>query len=266
MGTRTEHAPGAFSWVDLTTRDGAGAKDFYGGLFGWEFEDTELPGDGGVYTMCSVGGENVAAIAPTTEDFPPHWNSYVTVASSDDAAAKAKELGANVLQEPFDVMDAGRMAAFSDPTGAALCVWEPRDAIGAGRVNEPGCLTWNELHTPDPDKATEFYTGMFGWSSQEIDTGDGNPRYIVVRNSERSNGGVTEAQGGEPPSWIPYFVVESRDGTVDKAKELGGQEMFRMDLEQRAGASSREEQGAKIAILADPQGAPFAVFEGEVDD
>jgi uncharacterized protein len=153
MGTRTEHAPGTFSWVDLTTKDSDSAKAFYGALFGWEFEDNPIPEEagGGVYSMCKV-----AAISPTTHDFPPHWNSYVTVASADETAAKAKELGGTAIEEPFDVMEAGRMALLRDPTGAMLCVWEPRDAIGAGRVNDPGCLTWNELHTPDPTRRSSF--------------------------------------------------------------------------------------------------------------
>jgi predicted enzyme related to lactoylglutathione lyase len=255
MGTRTEHAPGTFSWADLTTSDSEGAKSFYGELFGWEFEDNEIPGDGGVYTMAKVGREHVAAIPPATEDFPPHWNSYVTVSSADETAAKAKELGANMIEEPFDVMEAGRMALFQDPTGAVLCVWEARDAIGAGRVNEPGCLTWNELHTPDPDKALEFYSGLFGWSSQEMDTGEGNSRYIVVRNGDRSNGGLMDAQQGEPPNWLPYFVVEKRDDAIAKVKELGGRDLFQMDMPQ-----------GKIAVFTDPQGAAFAVWEGDVDD
>jgi uncharacterized protein len=255
VATRTEYAPGLFSWVDLTTSDAAAAKEFYGGLFGWEFEDNEIPGDGGVYTMCKLGGEYVAAIPQSTDQAQPHWNSYVTVAGADETAAKARELGANVIEEPFDVMDAGRMAFFQDPTGAALCVWEPRDSIGAGRVNEPGCLTWNELHTPDPAKALEFYSGLFGWAGEEIDTGEGGPTYVVISNGDRSNGGVMDAQEGEPPNWLPYFVVESRDGAIARAKELGGQEVFRMDMEQ-----------GKIGIFADPQGAPFAVFEGQTDE
>jgi predicted enzyme related to lactoylglutathione lyase len=255
MGTRTEHAPGTFSWVDLTTSDGGGAKSFYGGLFGWEFEDNEIPGDGGVYTMCKVGGKNAAAISPAGDQGPPHWNNYVTVASADDIAAKAKDLGATAFAEPFDVMDAGRMAVLQDSTGAVFSVWEARDAIGAERLNEPGCLTWNELHTPDPAKAIEFYTSLFGWTSEEMDTGEGNPFYAVVRNGERSNGGVMDAQPGEPPNWLPYFVAERRDDAAERAKELGGQELFRMDMQQ-----------GKIAILTDPQGAPFAVFEGDTDD
>jgi uncharacterized protein len=254
MGTRTEHAPGTFSWVDLTTSDAAGAKDFYGGLFGWEFEDNEIPGDGGTYTMCKLGGE-VAAIAPATDQFPPHWNSYVTVESADDAAAKGQELGGSVAAEPFDVMEAGRMAVLQDPTGAALCVWEARDAIGASRVNDPGCLTWNELHTPDIGTALEFYRGLFGWGTEEVDT-QGGPKYMTIMLRDRMNGGVTNTQEGEPPNWLPYFTVESRDGAAEKAKELGAQELFRMDF----GPDRR------IAVFADPQGAAVAVFEGDVDD
>lgn len=253
MGTRTEHAPGTFSWVDLTTSDAAGAKEFYGGLLGWEFDDNEIPG-GGVYSMCRVGGESVAAISPTTDQFPPHWNNYVTVASADDAAARAKELGGNTIEEPFDVMEAGRMALLQDPTGAALCVWEPREAIGATRVNDPGCLTWNELHSPDPGRALEFYTGLFGWGAEEMD-GDGAPAYTIVKVGERTNGGVMSTQEGEPPNWLPYFTVESRDRVAERAAELGASELHRMDMEQ-----------GKIAVFADPQGAAFAVFEGEVDE
>src|SRR2546423_7497517 len=170
MGTRTEHAPGTFSWVDLTTSDAAAARRFYADLFGWELDDNEIPG-GGIYTMCKVDGEYVGAISPSTDQAPPRWNSYVTVASADESAAKAKEAGANLIEEPFDVMQAGRMALLQDPTGAALCVWEPREAIGAGRVNEPGCLTWNELHTPDIDAAASFYRELFGWTTDAMDTG-----------------------------------------------------------------------------------------------
>lgn len=257
MGTRTEYAPGTFSWVDLTTSDSAAAKEFYGGLLGWEFEDNEIPQEagGGSYTMFKLEDEYVSAIAQETDQFPPHWNSYVTVSSADETTAKAKDLGGNVIEEPFDVMEAGRMALLQDLTGAALCVWEPRDMVGAGRVNDPGCLTWNELHTPDTARALAFYTGLLGWDTEEMETGEGNPSYTIVRVGERSNGGVMPVQEGEPPNWLPYFTVGSRDGAVDTAKGLGAQELFRTDMEQ-----------GKIAVLTDPQGAPFAVFEGDVDD
>jgi predicted enzyme related to lactoylglutathione lyase len=254
VGTRTEHAPGLFSWVDLTNNDAEGAKAFYGGLFGWEFEDSEIPG-GGFYSMGKIDGERVAAIPPATDGVPPHWNSYVTVESADATAAKAEELGGTIVEPPFDVMEAGRMAVIQDPTGATLCVWEPREAIGAGRVNEPGCLTWNELYSPDPAAAVAFYEGLFGWSSEEMDTGEGNPAYSVLRNGDRMNGGAMQTQPAQPPSWLPYFVVEDRDAACARVEELGGKAWVRRDVGM-----------GKIAILSDPQGAPFAVFEGETDD
>jgi predicted enzyme related to lactoylglutathione lyase len=253
MGTRTEHAPGTFSWVDLTTGDAAAAKEFYGRLFGWQFEDNEMPG-GGTYTMCKLDGGYVAAIPPATDSFPPHWNSYVTVAGADDAAAKARELGATVIEPPFDVGEAGRMALFIDPTGAALCIWEPRDAIGATVVNVPGSLVWNELHTPDPARALEFYTGLFGWGTEPTDT-QGRPGYTMLMVGDRTNGGVVDAQGGEPPHWLPYFDVEDRDAAAEKATALGAHEITRLDM-----------PAGDIAILADPEGAAFAIFAGPVDD
>jgi len=256
MGTRTEHAPGTFSWIDLSTSDTEAAKSFYGGLFGWEFEDNEIPG-GGVYTMCKVGGSEAAAISGLKEGdpSPPHWNNYVTVANAGDAAAKAGELGGTVVMDAFDVMEAGRMAVIADPTGGVFSVWEAKENIGAQRVNEPGCLTWNELHSPDPDKAVEFYTGLFGWETEPMETPEGAPSYTIVKVGDRSNGGVMDAQGGEPPHWLPYIVAADRDVTADKATGLGGTEFVRLEM-----------PAGKIAILADPQGAAFAIFEGELDD
>ena len=117
MGERTSHAPGTFSWVDLSTSDPADAKRFYGGLFGWTFDDLPV-GDGIVYTMCLIDGKSVCAISAQQEQersqgIPPHWNNYVTVEDVDASTAKAKELGGNVIVEPFDVLDAGRMSVIA---------------------------------------------------------------------------------------------------------------------------------------------------------
>jgi predicted enzyme related to lactoylglutathione lyase len=256
MGTRTEYPPGAFSYVELSTNDATGAKSFYGELFGWDYEDNPLPEEagGGVYTLCKVQGDTAAAIFESDGALPPHWNNYVTVESAEAAQAKAKELGGNVMMETMDVMGLGRMAALADPTGGAFMVWEPLQTIGAERVNDPGCLTWTELHTSDVDAAVEFYTGLFGWNADEMDTG-GGPRYIVVKVGDRSNGGVMGTQEGEPPNWVPYFVVEGRDAAADRAVELGATEHVRMEM-----------PAGKFAALQDPQGAAFAIWEGQTDD
>ena len=263
MGTRTSYPPGTFSWVDLNTSDQESAKRFYGQLFGWEYEDREA-GPGVVYSMARIGGEDVAAISPPPpgDQSPPHWNNYVTVEDADTTARRATELGGNVMAEPFDVFDAGRMAVLQDPVGAFFMAWQPRENIGAGRVNEPGCLTWNELGTTDVEGAARFYGDLFGWRSEAMDTGDG-PAYTVVYMGERVNGGIREQsaeerEGGVPPNWIPYFVVtETVDENVAKAGELGGGTLLPpMDMP----------QGGRIAAVHDPQGAAFALWEGPLDD
>jgi predicted enzyme related to lactoylglutathione lyase len=214
--------------------------------------------------LANVRGERVAAIYAQMEDergVPPHWSSYVTVASADRSAAHTKELGGIVAVEPFDVMTAGRMAVIADPTGAVLGLWQAGDATGAGRVNEPGCLTWNELATNDVEAASSFYSGLFGWTIEEIDTG-GGPRYRTIGHeggASGRNGGIRELGPGEqgiPPSWVPYLATESVDESAAQAEQLGGGTVV----------PPTAVPGGKFAGLRDAQGAVFSIFEGEFDD
>ena len=256
MAERTEHAPGTFSWVDLATSDQDAAKAFYSALLGWEAEDLPV-GEDSVYSMQRIGGKTVAAIAPQPQQqrdagVPPLWQSYVTVSSADEAAAKAKELGATVHAEPFDVMEAGRMAVIQDPQGAFFMIWEPRQNIGAELVTAPGALCWNELASPDVDGSKAFYSALFGW---EIRPFDQSPQlYLVIENLGRGNGGIREPQPGEPPNWLVYFAVEDIDASLARVEELGGTRL-----------SGPIDIGvAKIGIVQDPQGATFALYAGDL--
>jgi predicted enzyme related to lactoylglutathione lyase len=259
MGERTKYTPGTFSWADLSTTDQEAAKAFYSGLFGWEADDRPV-GDGIYYSMQQIDGKDVAAIAPQPDaqreaGVPPLWNSYITVESADDAAAKASELGGNVHAPPFDVMDVGRMAVIADPQGAFFMVWEPKTTIGAQLVNVPGGLCWNELYTSDLDAAQSFYSGLFGWDWHEFE--DSPDPYFVIMNQGRANGGIRGlAEPGMPPNWLVYFAVEDIDAGVAKVAELGGQTMMGpIDI-----------GIAKIAIVQDPQGAVSALYAGQLED
>ncbi len=256
MGKRQSYEPGTFSWVDLSTPDSEGAKAFYANLFGWEFRDDEIPG-GGVYTMCFRQGDAVGAIVEQDEQ-PAHWNNYVSVESADETAAKARDLGATVVEDPFDVMEFGRMAVLADPGGAMLCVWETRSHIGAGRVNDLGCMSWNELQTRDSESAGKFYSALFGWEADPIEQ-DGALVYTTIKNAGSQNGGfmpMSEEYGDAPSFWLPYFTVSSCDETVEKTRGSSGALL----------AGPMNLPAGRIAVLADPHGAPFALFEGPTDD
>jgi uncharacterized protein len=259
MGKRTQHTPGTFSWTDCATTDPEGAKAFYAGLFGWEYDDMPA-GEGVTYSMAKIDGDYVAAVAPQPEaqreaGVPPAWNSYVTVDSADATAAKAGELGANVHAPPFDVMEAGRMAVIQDPQGAFFMIWQPNQHIGAQLVNAPGALSWNELGSPDLEGSTGFYGQLFGWTFTPME-GTDSP-YLVVQNASRANGGIRPPMPpGTPPFWLVYFATPDIDGTVGKVSELGGNVLV-----------GKTDIGiARIGVAQDPQGAVFALYEGQLED
>ena len=153
--------------------------------------------------------------------------------------------------EAFDVMDVGRMAVVQDPTGAFFAVWEPRASIGAERVNEPGALTITQLNTSNPERAQEFYAGVFGWSFEAVEGGD-RP-YWGIYNGDRLNGGMMEQS---PSAWLVYFGSESVEDDAAKIAELGGTVIV----------PPMPVPGGRILVAQDPQGAVFALVSGRFDD
>jgi predicted enzyme related to lactoylglutathione lyase len=255
----TSHSPGTFSWPELSTTDQKGAVAFYRGLFGWDLNDVPM-GPGDTYSIFQMRGQEVGAaytMRPEEKQggAPPHWNSYVTVKKVDEAVQKARELGAKVFAPPFDVMDAGRMAVLQDPTGAVFQVWEAKRSIGAKILAEPGALCWTELTTTDTNAAEKFYTQLFGWTPKHNAPGAPMEYTEFSVNGTPSIGMMAkpkEMPAHIPSYWMPYFMVKGVDASAAKAKELGG----------RAMVGPQDIPGTgRFAILTDPQGAMFAVFE-----
>src|SRR3954451_8812715 len=170
MPDRDGYIAGVPCWIDTSQPDPDAAAEFYGGLFGWELEQVMPPESGAKYFMARIGGGDAAAISTQLSGAPPQavWNTYVAVASADDAAAKVRDAGGQVIAEPFDVMDAGRMAVCADPEGAMFAVWQAGRNIGAAVVNEHGAVNFNGLNTRDVDGAKEFYGAVFGWETIDL--------------------------------------------------------------------------------------------------
>ena len=260
MAERTQYTPGTFSWTDLNTTDQDAAKAFYSQLFGWEI--TDMPaGEGVIYMMAAIDGRWVAAISPQPRQqreagVPPAWNSYITVEDVDASATRAQELGATVHAPPFDVLDAGRMAVIQDPQGAWFELWQAKNHVGAGLVNAPGALSWNELGSPDLDGSAKFYRDLLGWTTTALEGAD--PPYLVVATADgHSNGGIRPAMPpGTPPFWLVYFATDDLDGTLEKVAALGGNVL----------AGNTDIGFAHIGVVQDPQGAVFALYHGRLDD
>ena len=253
-----KHAPGDFCWVELATTDRAAAKKFYSELFAWSI--TEIPiGPNEFYTMFQVDGRDVGAACTLDAEqqkqgVPAHWNLYVAVENANAAVARAAELGGKVVAQPLDVFDVGRMAVLEDPTGAAFSVWQAKRHGGFGIKGVPGSFCVADLSTPEQEAASRFYELLFGWRIGKEDETPGH-NYYHLFNHDAFIGGILPPafrDPATPPYWQIYLQVSDCDRSADKAKTLGAQ-LFMPPMP--------IEGIGRMAALADPQGAPFAIFE-----
>ena len=251
MPVRTGYQPGTPSWVDIGT-DVEGAKQFYGGLFGWEAREAGPPEETGGYGFFVKKGKMVAGYGPQQNPGPPVWTTYVAVADAGESTKKVEGAGGTVVVPPMEVMAAGTMAVFQDPQGAFISVWQPADHKGAELVNEPGSFSWAELNTRDVEGSKAFYRAVFGW--EPVTHGEGPGAYTEFKLGGDSIAGMMQmpamVPAEVPPHWVVYFAVEDTDATVTTCQELGGSvRVPPMDIEP-----------GRLAVLADPQGGTFAVM------
>jgi predicted enzyme related to lactoylglutathione lyase len=272
MPERDGYIPGVPCWVDTSQPDPEAALPFYGGLFGWEFENVMPEGSEGSYFIARIRDGDVAAVGPNAAGAPPIavWNTYVWVDSADDTAAKARHAGGTVAVEPFDVMDAGRMAVLVDPEGATLCVWQAKNHNGAKVVNEHGSLNFNGLATRDPEAAKAFYGALFGWTTLTLPAGvmwtlpgygdHLEERTPGLREQMAQMGGpegfidvvaaMNPIAGDDPATpahWSVTFGVDDVGSTAAKARQLGGEVV----------AGPSDAPWTRTAVIKDPQGATF---------
>lgn len=256
MTNMNKHAAGSFCWIELATTDQNGAENFYKTLFGWDV--THIPiGPDGIYSIFKLAAGDTAATYSMRKEqraqgMPPNWMIYVAVDSADEAVGKAARAGGTVIDPPFDVMDAGRMAVVQDPTGAVFALWQARRSQGivAGSDN---ALCWADLSTPNPERAGRFYGELFGWQTMKDEKDPSG--YIHIQNGENFIGGIppaTHRNPHVPPHWLIYFQAADVEATAAKVVQLGGKIQM---------PARKMENVGTMAIVADPQGAVFALFK-----
>jgi predicted enzyme related to lactoylglutathione lyase len=272
MHGQDRYIAGVPCWIDTTQPDPEAAAAFYGELFGWELEDVMPPGSPSKYLVARIRGGDVAAVSSQPEGGPPAavWNTYIWVTDADETAVKVRAAGGTVLGEPFDVMDAGRMAVCADPAGAAFCLWQAGQHRGAAVVNQHGSLNFNNLHTRDLAGAQSFYGSVFGWDLLDIGSGRawalrGYGDFLEqlrpgMRESMAAAGApdrfedvvasvivLSDDQPDVPAHWGVTFSVDDADAIAARAAELGG----------RVTVPPLDVPWARLTVISDPAGAPF---------
>jgi predicted enzyme related to lactoylglutathione lyase len=249
----TSYKAGTPCWIDLGTPDTAGTSAFFGGLFGWTA--TEGAAETGGYVIYTLDGAPVAGAGPLmSPDQPPVWTSYFATDDVDATAAAVEAAGGRAVVAPMDVLDIGRMGIFIDTGGAVFGAWQKGTFYGAGVVNEPGALAWNELMTRDVEGATAFYARALGMGAKASDV-SGEVAYTEFQVAGATVGGMMSMDGPQwpadlPPHWMVYFATADCDATVEKIEQLGGS----------VSVPPTDIPVGRFAIAADPNGAFFSVI------
>jgi hypothetical protein len=251
-----EHHVGKVIFVELVTPDLAAAKQFYAGLFGWTFRDIQAGGT--AYAEAFLDSRPVAGLihknVPAGEHRQPAWLSFFAVGDVDAAKKVALQNGAKVLFEPHSIPDRGREAVFADPQGAVFAVLtsssgDPPDVLAA-----PGEWIWSSLITRDPETSAAFYQMLFDYEVFELPAREGH-QHLLLASDNHARASVNTLPTNRPnahPHWINYIRVEDTVKMTAKVVALGG----RVLVEPRI-----DRHGGKVAVVADPLGAPFGLLE-----
>jgi uncharacterized protein len=252
MPERSAYEQGEFCWSDMGTQDLDAMVSFYTSVFGWTAENVMPPEAPVKYFMMRQNGKDVTAIGWKDDPSPQRLGPYISVEDADATAARAKELGGNLIVEPFDIADNGRMAVLQDPTGSIISLWQAGTGIGATLRDEPGAMCWFELNTSDLDAARDFYTGLFGYSIDDIS--DETLAYNVLLldslpEGQRSVAGIYSSDN-LPKGWTVCFAVDDADAHVERVRSGGGSVL----------SEPEDTPYGRFAVVQDPNGATFSVM------
>jgi len=251
---------GHFCWYELNSSDVANSASFYGGVFGWEAKEiTKKPMP---YTQFFSKGQMIAGMIETkyTGGCDPFWIPYVHSKKLEASIKTIEKNGGKVHKEPTDLGHIGRFAVISDPEGAGFALWEMAGKAtptkeGDKSVKKPETpFCWHELHTADQEDALKFYLPSLSWATQTSVSG-----YTMLslksdsKDPKKCFGGVMKLEEGEAkPGWVLYIGVENTDNTLTKVLKHGGKIIKpAMDVP----------KVGRIAIIADSQGAKFAIIQ-----
>jgi predicted enzyme related to lactoylglutathione lyase len=249
-----EHHPGKVIWADLVTPDLAAAERFYGGLFGWTFQDLHV-GDS-TYAVATLGGHPVAGMfqkpVPAGEHRQPAWLTFIAVRSVEEARTEALAHGAKSLAPPKTYAGRGTQAVFADPEGAVFAALASSSGDSADYLAAPGEWIWSSLLTDDPSRSAAFYKAVFGYDLFDLPSDD-DAQHVILASDDFARAGIHSLPPGHRhPHWINFVRVADASRSAARAVELGGRILVE---------AHPDRHGGQIAVVADPAGAPVGLME-----
>jgi len=246
-----EHLPGKVIWHDLVTPDLEAAKRFYSGLFGWSFRDI-----GSGYSVAYNEGEPVGGIferpLAAGSHRQPLWLSFIAVGDAGNIVRAAEQDGAKLLAGPKGHPNRGDQAVLSDPEGAMFAVLASSNGDPADYLPSTGDWIWSAVLVHDPDQEAAFYQKVFDYDV--FDISEGEPLQVVLSSQDYARATIRPLVHGAHgrPRWLGFVRVADVASSASKAKSLGA----RVLVEPRT-----DRQGGRIAVIADPSGAPLGLME-----
>ena len=246
------HLVGKFVWYDLFTNDLQSASRFYEGLFGWSFFDTTSK-EKLVKTIALDGVPIANAIHIDSGKGNVNeclWLSYMSVEDVDRALMVAKKNNGTIYMQPKNLPNRGRVAIVKDPEAALFAIVTTSDGDPPDQGFVRNRWMGSELWTTNVEASLKYYHLLVGYEQRLVDV-DAGPKYsFLVKNGQTRAGIVKIPWDDVKPNWLPYIAVEDVMAIVAKAEELGGKVLVEPDKAIREG---------RVAIIADPSGAVFAV-------
>jgi predicted enzyme related to lactoylglutathione lyase len=213
---------GDFCWINIVTPEPAEAMEFFSKVLGWTFYEMPPYGHG-----VQVDGKDIGALfdikGPSCPPgMSPVMGVMVKVENADETVEKIRSLGGKA-DPAGDVGDNGRMAVCHDPNGGAFDIWEPKTMPGTDADSTVhGAPSWFEARTTDAGRATDFYSGLFGWTPELMHMPGLD--YTVFKNGGTDVAGMmqmTSDMVGIPPHWATFFTVDDADVAANEATSLG---------------------------------------------
>lgn len=250
------HLQGKVVWADLVTPNLAGAETFYAGLLGWSFREIHV-GDTD-YAVAIADGRPIAGLVQRTVRPDEHkqssWLTFIAVHDADEAVRKAAADGAKILSQPTSYQGRGRQAVLSSPDGAVFAVIASKSGDPGDFLAEPGEWIWSALLTEDANVAAKFYKRVFGYDVFDLPSEDGL-EHVVLSSQDYARAGINSLPKDtlhRHAHWLNFIRVKDTAAAAAKAEALGGKILVEPRLDRH---------GGRIALLADPYGAPFGVME-----